>query len=75
MREGKGKKEIRNERRETKKEIGNEKGRSGRGRSCSSHTSCVLSKPLFCCMSGFSADMGGIIISYNSQSLGMITSV
>ena len=43
---------------------GNEKARSGKGRSCLSHTSYhARSKPLFYYMSGLSVSIRGIIIS------------
>ena len=42
---------------------GNEKARSGKGRSCLSYTSYhAWSKPLFYCMSGLSVSIRGIII-------------
>ena len=34
---------------------------------CLSHTSCVLSCSLFYCISGLFADMGGIVISCDSE--------
>ena len=43
---------------------GNEKARSGKGRSCLSHTSYHAQiKPLFYCMSGLCVSIRGIIIS------------